>query len=1031
MRRKVRVSSWSVRRKTRIRVLGELLILFVLVWILCLSAVRALRKIAVAQIEELTNTHIHAKSVDFNFDGLVSIEEISIRPDNNEKHDDTILKAESVFARFSLGSVMLFRPRLKEIRINDFVFNVQQDIDSGQWNTGSLKIKLGNGRGGNKPAILLENGKLLYSKISKGERKIVGQVPIDGRFGFDEETQDGYHFEITTATRPGFAGRSRLQGFWKPGKITVSGGLSSADIPSYEKVWMIYIMGCVLEYDAKSNYSARFIVQDMLLKDLEKADGVAGVSQSFLTKFAPFVSLQKFFDRFSPKGRVDIELRALGNLRHLNETELTGQLYCRDVSICDKRFPYLVEHLRGEIDFSENYVKFNNLAGKHEQIDIAIDGFVKNFGKNLHSEIRVTSPDMVLEKELYDALKPKHKKIWTNFSPTGTAAIDYRYSRKNQKNTYTLAMEMLDVEAVYRKFPYPLKHLSGRVLFDRDGVKFRDVVSRFDGRSIKVNGEVSPRKGQPTMYAIGIEGQRVALDSALVDALRANTGRSWSRFDTEGRIEIANLNGVVWSEPENGKECFRFCLNNPEVALDDSLYSMLSEGVQKTVSRFGPVGKVGVTVDLEKTAADTNTDYKIKIDCLGNSLNFDKFPYPLRDVRGSLTMTKGTVELEGITALTADDIRLTDARSIVEVDGQINLAEGSFERGWFKVLAKDLLFDERLRIALPEDLSDYYRNLSPMGRFDLDFEKISVLNGSVGKREVDFAGTIKFKGCDFKTLLPVTELEAALKTDGVYEVGAGLADFQAEIAADHVKVKGKSFRNLEAVIHYESDSDKWQMSEFVADLYDGKMTGDIEFWSAGEKKREYVLSTSFDRVDLEQFLADSNQGQNSENDYTSGKIRGALSVKGQLGNSDRRIGTCRFNITDMKVGRLSPLAKVMQVLKLTEPKDFAFSQMLVDSYIRRRRLYFDKFDLSGDSLAFNGSGEMDLQDQNISLSLTARGQRLATAEPSVLASLTEGLGQAMVRMEITGKAFDPQVTIPKLPVIKDTLELLGTKKNKK
>jgi hypothetical protein len=114
------------------------------------------------------------------------------------------------------------------------------------------------------------------------------------------------------------------------------------------------------------------------------------------------------------------------------------------------------------------------------------------------------------------------------------------------------------------------------------------------------------------------------------------------------------------------------------------------------------------------------------------------------------------------------------------------------------------------------------------------------------------------------------------------------------------------------------------------------------------------------------------------------------------------------------------------VLKLTEPTDFAFNQMLVDSYIRGNELFFERFDLSGESLAFNGSGRMNLQDRNIDLTLTARGRRLATSEPSILRSLTENLGQAVVRMNVTGGINDPQVETTALPVIKDSLQILGT-----
>jgi hypothetical protein len=124
---------------------------------------------------------------------------------------------------------------------------------------------------------------------------------------------------------------------------------------------------------------------------------------------------------------------------------------------------------------------------------------------------------------------------------------------------------------------------------------------------------------------------------------------------------------------------------------------------------------------------------------------------------------------------------------------------------------------------------------------------------------------------------------------------------------------------------------------------------------------------------------------------------------------------------------MSPLAKVLCVLKLTEPTDFAFDRVLVDSYIRQNGVLFEHLDLSGQSLAFNGSGQMDLQNHNLDLVLFARGQRLATAEPSILQSLTEGVGHALVRLEVTGNYREPKVTTTALPVIGETLGILGTR----
>ncbi len=155
-------------------------------------------------------------------------------------------------------------------------------------------------------------------------------------------------------------------------------------------------------------------------------------------------------------------------------------------------------------------------------------------------------------------------------------------------------------------------------------------------------------------------------------------------------------------------------------------------------------------------------------------------------------------------------------------------------------------------------------------------------------------------------------------------------------------------------------------------------------------------------------------------------MSGSLCLSTTVGDSYSQIGTCRLQITDMQIGKLSPLAKLLRVLRLTKPEDYAFERMLVESYIKDNRLILRKFDLSGEAVAFNGAGYINLQTQDVDLILTARGKRIATAEPSILQSLTDVLSTGVVRMEVTGNIYDPKVTTKTLPLIWDTLQILGT-----
>jgi hypothetical protein len=260
------------------------------------------------------------------------------------------------------------------------------------------------------------------------------------------------------------------------------------------------------------------------------------------------------------------------------------------------------------------------------------------------------------------------------------------------------------------------------------------------------------------------------------------------------------------------------------------------------------------------------------------------------------------------------------------------------------------------------------------------------------------------------------------------EAGEGMQITAGDVnfSGDNVRFKGKTLARMDTVLRYDPESKSWLSRYFIADFYDGKMTGKLQLNQSSEGGLDYLLEASVAGADLKQFLSDKPEEKSPEEHYSSGTVNGSLSIVGSIVDNSIRLGRCRLKIVDMEVGKLSPLAKLLQVLNLTEPSDYAFDQMLVDAYIQDSSVFFRQIDLSGKSLAFYGSGRLDLETDDINLTLTARGRRLATKRPSIFESLTEGLGRAVVRVEVKGKASDPQVTTRPLPVIGETLEILGT-----
>ncbi|MHC4571515.1 MAG: hypothetical protein ACYS0C_05515 [Planctomycetota bacterium] len=883
-------SEESVKAASAKRIFGwplKVLVVLAVLWLVFILAGRVLRPIAVAQIAELTNTKINVESIDFNLDGSVFIKELVIRPNQKQTDGDAILEAETVYVRFGIGSLLSLKPRLKEITVNDFIFNAQHDLDTGQWNLSALKIRIPAGGSGKIPLVNLESGTLQYSKVSNGRVKVVAAVPLDITFAPDGTDPHACIFSITTAKRPGF-GESILAGSWKPGRVTVNGGISSADVPVFERAWAINFLDAELNYEPEGAYSLKLKMKDLLGTPVSDGDIFAFDKLSFLEKFGPFNTLQRFFSRYRPWGHIDIDLQASGSLQQLAESTLRGKVYCKNVSICHQKFPYPVELLSGQVDFTEKSVSLNNLSGWHKDVKLFFNGWSKDFGSNRQCQFRITSDNMALDNDLYNALSVRQKKFWSAFSPSGLAAIDYRFNRRSQTdNKKILAVELLGAQAAYHNFPYPLKNLAGRLLFDRDSVVASDLVSKYNGCKITLNGTVTACRTNRPICDISVRAENIPLDSTLAAALSAEQRNLYNQYHMTGladadvkvftpeqdlgptsfiadvsfekaslklnqcslpvsdvsakavftpdliRIDnftgrygqaLVSLTGRMWPAAEAQQNRYCLSLLAEQAKLNDDLFSLVPTPLEKIVSEVQPTGMVNITADVNKAGGYDSPDYKITVDCLGNSVSFGQFPYPLKDITGSLTVTKECITLADIVA-TTDNVHILPMTSTVKIDGRIDLADNV--------------------------LSDVCFQLS-------------------------------------------------------------------------------------------------------ADCYDGRLTGKFQLKQPTKPDLEYLLQLGFDNIDLKQFLeepkhtlvrlaalSDTNPQAHHNNSFSTGRMNGSLSIAAAVGEDLPRIGRCRLWITDMQVGKLSPLAKLLQVLKLTEPRDFAFDRMLVDSYIMHNKLFFN------------------------------------------------------------------------------------------
>ena len=691
-------------------------------------------------------------------------------------------------------------------------------------------------------------------------------------------------------------------------------------------------------------------------------------------------TFQNFLDKGQVKGTLDGEFVIRGNLSRIMESSIAGKVYCKNILYCDKSFEYPIEEIRGHIDVTEASAELINLEGRHKDAVFFINGRVNTQQEQTRSHIIITSNKVRLDKDAYSALSSEGKRIWDDFSPSGTVAIEYTFTKETlSEKEFEIKITSLDCRAVWKKLAYPLNNITGNLFIRHNEAELVNLISTNGIEKVIIGGKIAREKPDKTAFDIKLSAENIEPNSVL--------------------------NQIQWTELSS-----LFQIKKPPF-LDD-------------VSLKGPVNFEGY---FKKKSEERLGDFNIKLNLANNSLVYSRLPYKFNELKGDIYIQNNLVRFENLRA-TSDNLSSARTQTQITIGGQLKMEDSSFNIAELKAQVKDAVLDERFGAIMPKKNQSLYFMLKPTGLFDLNIEKLKISNSNDRKIFIEASGAVNLHQATINTEPLLTHLQGPINFEIFYKSGEGLYDSKINAQDCTIIIKEKILTRLNAEVIYNQNNKSWHSENITADFYDGKMNGKAEL----NENATYVVNAGFDGIDLYKFLsesvtiADTNSVKKSSgSDYTQGRMDASVSFAGQLGQDQSNLGSCRLKIVDMKVGKVSVFGKLLNILQLTEPPDFVFEQMAVDSYISGGQLLL-KVDISGRTTAFEGEGIMNLRGMIIDLLLNAHGKRLIGTSPGPLQTLTEGLSQGIVQISIRGNVYSPQIEVVPLPVIRGTLGLFGT-----
>jgi hypothetical protein len=322
----------------------------------------------------------------------------------------------------------------------------------------------------------------------------------------------------------------------------------------------------------------------------------------------------------------------------------------------DPRLPYPLTDIRAAVRANNEGFAVDELFAQSGQSTLRLScrraGYEPGSPWSLEAEIR----QLELDRQLRDSLPEELQNHWRKYLPTGQVHANVKLVSDGHRwrlDQSEVSIRCLDVSFTYHKFPYRLEHGTGTLDLAGDILRV-NMIAHSGGRPIRLAAEVHHPTG-PSCGWFSARGENLPLDDKLLDAL-----------DDRSRNVVRSL--------------------NPQGTIDFS--------VRTWRDKPGGPPRRHVLVAL-----------------CGCRIRFDKFPYPLANVRGTLEQHP-----DGSWAFR--DLKGTNDTGRVTCEGWLaRTPEG--KRLSLRLTGRDIPLEEELRDALRPNMQQVWNDLKPRGMVDL------------------------------------------------------------------------------------------------------------------------------------------------------------------------------------------------------------------------------------------------------------------------------------------------------------------------
>lgn len=330
--------------------------------------------------------------------------------------------------------------------------------------------------------------------------------------------------------------------------------------------------------------------------------------------------------------------------------QITGRLDQGRVE--DPRLPQTLSDLSGTIRCGPDGYVLDDVSARSGQSTLRMSCRAAGYEPTSPVEMQLAVRRLEVGPQLLPVLPKTLEDLWYKYMPSGLIDVDARVRYDGQQWQPELAVRCQNVSFTCQKFPYRVENTQG---------------------TLDLTGEL------------------------LKISLTAQNGR-----------QLIGITGQVYNPLDNATGAID--IRGDGIPLDEKLLSALPGTSRDVVRSLHPQGTLRVQARLWRDRPDDPMHQQLQVNVKDGAIRFEKFPYPLDHIRGSLSMEDGQwtfSEMEG----TNDTGRVT-------CQGFLRPSpEGT--QLHLNLMARDVPLEEELRDSLRPNMQQLWNDLRPRGVADI------------------------------------------------------------------------------------------------------------------------------------------------------------------------------------------------------------------------------------------------------------------------------------------------------------------------